>query len=218
MHSDDELRTAIVGARDALIAAVDHLDKIGAAERVTEDDWQDASAAVGLSMALHREHMAKVGILLGLGGARKRLLRYLLRHVGQVVSGPELSGVAGIAEWPRRVRELRVEQGWPIESGVQRPTLRPDEYILLRAQRDEELARKWQLASDIRRSGGTVRDRILAFLKAVSPKAADREDLDYVTKAGTWKSSIDDLLIEGWDIRSADEDLQLAPGSYRLLL
>ncbi|MBP2323044.1 biotin operon repressor [Kibdelosporangium banguiense] len=218
MCSDDELRTAIAGARDALTAAISHLDKIGTAERVTEDDWQDASAAVGLSMALHRENMARVGVLLGLGGAQKRLLRYLLRHVGQVVSGPELSGVAGIAEWPRRIRELRVEEGWPIESGVQRSTLRPDEYILLRGERDEELARKWQLASDIRRSSGTVRDRILAFLKAVSPQAADRDDLEYVAKSGTWKPAIGDLRDEGWDIRSADEDPQLAPGSYRLLL
>lgn len=218
MRSDDELRTAIAGARNALITATEHLSKIGTAERVTEDEWQDVSAAVGLSMALHREHMARVGILLGLGGARQRLLRYLLRHVGQVVSGPELSGVAGIAEWPRRVRELRVEQGWPIESGVQQPALRPDEYVLLRAERDEELARKWQLASDIRRSGGTVRDRVLALLKALSPDAADREDLDYVAKTGTWKSSIDELRSEGWDIRSADEDPQLVSDSYRLLL
>lgn len=218
MRADDELRTAIADARDALISAVDRLDKIGTAERVTEDAWQDASAFVGLSMARHREHMAKVGALLGLGGAQKRLLRYLLRYVGQVVSGPELSGVAGIAEWPRRIRELRVEHGWPIESGVQRPELRTDEYVLLRAEPDEELARKWQVASDIRRSGGTIRDRILAYLKAVSPEAADREDLDYVAKTGRWASAVDDLTSEGWNIRSSDEDPKLAPDSYRLLL
>ncbi|MEU8143020.1 hypothetical protein [Nonomuraea sp. NPDC048901] len=218
MRSDDELRSAIASARDALEVAVGHLDKIAKADIVMEDDWQDVSAAVGLSMALHREHMARVGVLLGLGGAQQRLLRFLLRHVGQVVSGPELAGVAGIAEWARRVRELRVEHGWPIESGVQSPDLRSDQYILLRPEPDEDLARKWRLAADIRRHGGAVRDRILAYLKAISPEAADREDLDYVTKTGTWKSSIDDLRADGWDIQSSDEDPQLAPGSYRLLL
>ncbi|MEU8635670.1 hypothetical protein AB0C38_26185 [Amycolatopsis sp. NPDC048633] len=217
MHSDKELRAAIVDARDALLAAADQLANIGTAERVTEDDWQDVSAAVGLSMALHRERMARVGVLLGLGGARKRLLRYLLRHVGQVVSGPELSGVAGIAEWPRRVRELRVEEGWPIESGIQRPTLRTDEYVLLRAERDAKLADRWRLASDIRKSGGTASDRILALLKAVSPDALDHEDLYYVAKTSNWTSLIDDLRTSGWDIRSADQDPRLAAGSYRLI-
>ncbi|MEV0384274.1 hypothetical protein [Nonomuraea sp. NPDC050643] len=218
MRSDDELRSAIASARDALQVAADHLDEIAKADRVMEDDWQDVSAAVGLSMALHREHMAKVGVLLGLGGAQQRLLRFLLRHVGQVVSGPELSGVAGIAEWARRVRELRVEHGWPIESGVQSPDLRSDQYVLLRPEPDEHLAWRWRLAADIRRNGGAVRDRVLAFLKAVSPDAVDREDLDYVTRTGGWKSSIDDLRADGWEIRSSDEDPQLAQGSYRLLM
>ncbi|WP_340686897.1 hypothetical protein LCL61_11940 [Amycolatopsis coloradensis] len=216
MTSDEELRTAIAEARDALLSAVDQLNRIGSAERVTADDWQDVSASVGLDMALHREHLARVGVLLGLGGAQKRLLRYLLRHVGQVVSGPELSGIAGISEWPRRIRELRVEHGWPIESGVQRPELRSDQYVLIRAERDEALAKKWRLASDIRKSGGTVRDRVLAYLKEVSPDAADREDLDYVAKTGMWKSSIDDLRAKGWTIYSADDDPSLASNSYRL--
>ncbi|MFI6485761.1 hypothetical protein ACIBH1_48205 [Nonomuraea sp. NPDC050663] len=218
MRSDEELRAAIAGARDALKVATDHLDKIVNAAEVTEDDWQDASAAVGLSMALHREHMARVGVLLGMGGAQKRLLRYLLRHVGEIVSGPELSGVSGIAEWSRRVRELRVEHGWPIESGVQSRELRSDQYILLRAEPDEALARKWRLASDIRKGGGTVGKRILAYLQAISPEAADREDLDHVAKSSNWRSAIDDLRDEGWDIHSVDEDSSLAPGSYRLLL
>jgi len=35
-----------------------------------------------------------------------------------VITGDELMVVSGIGEWARRVRELRVEFGWWIYSGV----------------------------------------------------------------------------------------------------
>jgi hypothetical protein len=49
--------------------------------------------------------------------ARKRILYYMQGHVGIPLSGDELRIVAGIDDWGRRVRELRVD-GWPILSGV----------------------------------------------------------------------------------------------------
>jgi hypothetical protein len=218
MHQDKEVRSAIANARDALITAAARLDELAKCDDVTVDGWQDVSAGIGLRMAVHREQMAKVSDLLGLGGAQQRLLRYLQRHVGQVVSGAELSGISGIAEWPRRVRELRVEHGWPIESGVQRRSLRTDEYILLRLERDEALAARWRLASGIRRNGGDVRTRLLDFLKAVTPQPADYDELSYVSKARTWPAEIENLRADGWDIRSLEEEPDLATGSYRLIL
>ena len=47
-------------------------------------------------------------------GARARILAYLLDHVGEDVSGDQLAAVSGIQAWARRVRELRVEQGYDI--------------------------------------------------------------------------------------------------------
>lgn len=214
----DEVRLAIADAREALIEAAIRLERLTTHDDVTVDDWQDVSAHIGLRMLVHREQMARVNDLLGLGSAQQRILRYLQRHVGEVVSGAELSGVSGIGEWARRVRELRVEHGWPIESGVQQPRLRPDEYVLLRPERDETLAAKWQLASRVRRQGGDVRSRILDYLKAVSPDAADEDQLGYVSNARTWPTELVKLRAEGWDVRSTEEEPDLAPGSYRLVL
>ena len=49
---------------------------------------------------------------------RDRILAYFKKYVGEVLTGGELMVVAGINEYPRRIRELRLEYGWPILSGV----------------------------------------------------------------------------------------------------
>jgi hypothetical protein len=40
------------------------------------------------------------------------------KYVGIVLAGDELMVVAGISEYARRVRELRVERGWRILTGM----------------------------------------------------------------------------------------------------
>lgn len=63
--------------------------------------------------------------------ARDRILLYLKSNVGKKVSGKELAEVGGISEFARRIRELRHEEGgWQISTGMNRPDLRPDEYVL----------------------------------------------------------------------------------------
>ena len=47
-------------------------------------------------------------------GAKSRILAYLMSRSGQVVSGEELAEISGIQEWARRVRELRVQEGYEI--------------------------------------------------------------------------------------------------------
>lgn len=91
----------------------------------------------------------------------RRLLHrhgYLRRYRGVLIDGEELMVVSGIGEWARRVRELRVEKGWPILTGVTvaelteslkeegapedampRP-MRPDQYLLERDEPDLEAA------------------------------------------------------------------------------
>src|SRR5687768_10085859 len=54
----------------------------------------------------------------GLRSGKARLLDYLRRYKGELIDGEELMVVSGIGEWARRVRQLRVEEGWPILSGV----------------------------------------------------------------------------------------------------
>src|SRR4051794_29606618 len=47
-------------------------------------------------------------------GAKTKILDYLRAHLGKPVHGEELAAVSGIQEWARRVRELRVEDGYEI--------------------------------------------------------------------------------------------------------
>lgn len=63
--------------------------------------------------------------------AKKKLLDYFVENVGRVVDKEELQEVAGISEWARRVRELRVEDGYSILSHNDRADLKPGEYILV---------------------------------------------------------------------------------------
>ncbi|TWV22832.1 HNH endonuclease, partial [Klebsiella quasipneumoniae subsp. similipneumoniae] len=50
--------------------------------------------------------------------ARDRILAYLLKYPGVIIHGDELMVVAGISEYARRIRELRVQFGWPVLSGI----------------------------------------------------------------------------------------------------
>ena len=52
------------------------------------------------------------------GSARARILSYMKKYKGKVLSGDELMIVGGISEYARRVRELRVEFGWQILTGM----------------------------------------------------------------------------------------------------
>jgi HNH endonuclease len=64
-------------------------------------------------------------------GSRHLILDYLLAHVGHVVDSKELQEASGWkAEWGRRLRELRDEEGWPILSFKDRADLKPGQYLL----------------------------------------------------------------------------------------
>ena len=59
-----------------------------------------------------------------------KLKLFLLGKVGEVVTGDQLMAVSGLKTYGRRVRSLRGEFGWPIESVNDASDLRPDEYRL----------------------------------------------------------------------------------------
>lgn len=69
------------------------------------------------------------------GAARTRILDLFMANVGQVITKEQIAEVAGISEWARRVRELRDELGYSIQSHKDRPgELRPGDYILTSAE------------------------------------------------------------------------------------
>jgi 5-methylcytosine-specific restriction endonuclease McrA len=67
------------------------------------------------------------------GSGLSRISAFLEAKVEQVVTREQLDYVARIKEGSRRVRELRDEHGWPINSHIDEAELRPGEYRLVSA-------------------------------------------------------------------------------------
>jgi hypothetical protein len=144
-------------------------------------------------------------------GGKAKILAYLQARVGQVVHGEELREISGIQEWARRVRELRVEDGYPItEVGSSAYRLESDEP-------DLERAAAWKTANVIRRRPGSGMDRVAAFLEASVGTVVDREQIDYVAKIAEGSRRVRELRDEhGWPINSHIDEPELEPGQYRL--
>lgn len=64
-------------------------------------------------------------------GARTKLREHFLSNIGRLMDSSELREIAGgITEWARRVRELRTEEGYQIQTHNDRSDLKPGQYIL----------------------------------------------------------------------------------------
>lgn len=121
--------------------------------------------------------------------ARDRLRLYLTKYVGIVLSSEELAVVSGISEFARRIRELRVQEGYKIltgysndpELGIQ---LGPSDYLLLDKKPDITAARRWHFANRIRneKKGGSKK-RILNYLLENVGQVVTSEELYYVANA-----------------------------------
>jgi hypothetical protein len=67
----------------------------------------------------------------GKKGARSKLREHFLNNIGKIMDSDELREIAGgITEWARRVRELRSEEGYQIQTHNDRSDLKPGQYIL----------------------------------------------------------------------------------------
>lgn len=175
--------------------------------------------------------------------ARDRILHYFQRYRGTVIAGDELGVVSGISEYARRIRELRVQFGWPILSGDTarqmaeaeevEPTrgpggpdlprdlllrMRPDEYILIGKQ-DRDAAHRWNTANAIRREDLPVRDRLLAFLRKNVGQPVTGEELRYVAKgASEWGRRTRELRTElGWPVATRTSGRPDLPGGMYVL-
>ena len=149
--------------------------------------------------------------------ARDRILYYFRQYPGTIIDGDELLVVSGIQEYARRLRELRVQFGWAIVSGVtikemgedeleevpdELKDMRPNEYVLLSAQKDRDSAHRWHVANAIRKERGSVRDKILKFLRSNVGRGVTNEELRYVAGDKTeWARRVRELRTEhGWPI------------------
>jgi hypothetical protein len=156
--------------------------------------------------------------------AMERIRLYLVQHVGIVVDGRELEVVAGISEYGRRIRQLRVEDGYKILTGASNDpevgiNLGPSDYLLIRAEPDTEAARRWYLANRIRKEPGTgAQTRILKYLQASVGQIVTTEELAYVGKAREFGRRVRELRTEdGYAIATRVTGRpDLRPGEYVL--
>jgi len=69
-------------------------------------------------------------------GSKQLILEFLLANIGRVIGKEELQAASGWkAEWARRVRELRDEEGYQILSHKDRADLKPGQYLIETAKR-----------------------------------------------------------------------------------
>jgi len=149
--------------------------------------------------------------------ARDRILYYFRKYPGIVIAGDELLVVSGIQEYARRVRELRVQFGWAVASGVtikemsedqdadipnELMAMKPSDYVLLNELQDRDGAHRWNVANTIRKERGSVRDKILKYMRANIGKGITNEELRYVAGDKTeWARRVRELRTEyGWPV------------------
>ncbi len=171
---------------------------------------------------------------------RERILAYLRRYPQVIIDGDELMVVSGIGEWARRVRELRVQFGWWIYSGVTfadiaeaakeagdeaeivsvtELRIKPDQYILMRTEEDRDAAYRWNVLNEVRRRKVSVTDKIIEYFRRNVGKQITGEELKYLAKdRKEWARRVRELRTEaGWPVvtrNSGRDDLPI--GVYML--
>ncbi|MEW5559641.1 HNH endonuclease [Enterobacter asburiae] len=170
--------------------------------------------------------------------ARDRILAYLLKYPRAIIHGDELMVVAGISEYARRIRELRVQFGWSVLSGttlkemieqqeisleeLQITTingLKTDVYALMATEQDREAALRWNEANVLRRSKISTKDKILSYLRKNVGRPVTGEELRYLANdSKEWARRTRELRTEdGWPIATKNSGRpELEVGAYLL--
>jgi hypothetical protein len=150
--------------------------------------------------------------------ARDRILYYFRKYPFVVISKDEIMVIAGISEWARRLRELRVELGWSIISGttakemakegefiidgIDANEIKAHQYILTSQTQDKVAAYRWRVANHIRKTDLSVRNKLLEYFKKNIGDQISGEELRYVADEKTeWARRVRELRTEfGWQI------------------
>ncbi|TPW18321.1 MAG: HNH endonuclease [bacterium] len=173
--------------------------------------------------------------------ARGRIIAYLQRYPLTLIDGDELLVISGIGEWARRVRELRVQFGWWIYTGmtlreladdnpeaaadvterlgVPIDQIRPDHYVLVRLDQDRDAAHRWNVLNGIRKQPLGVKAKVLAYLRANVGNPVTLEELRYLAgDKSEWARRVRELRTEdGWPIFTRMQGRPDLPvGSYVL--
>jgi hypothetical protein len=182
----------------------------------------------------------------GEASALERIIAYLKRYPRTVIQGDELMVVSGIAEWARRVRQLRVEFGWSIYSGltfrdmaedanaaqaaeeiaaiksaigIDPAEIKADQYVLMSEEQDKHAAYRWNVLNQVRRMDASVTDKVLEYFRKNVGERITGEELKYLAKdKKEWARRVRELRTEqGWPIVTKNSGRKdLAIGVYLL--
>lgn len=183
---------------------------------------------VGVLVQVHH-HLRDLGASIGAalapedsGSGRARLIAYLRAQTGRIVHTDELMIVGGIGDYPRRIRELRTDHGWPIISGlavrdlrslkVSREALKaapagvaPDEYLLLEDRQDRQAPERWAVRGKMQATGKQARTLVREYFERFPKQRITAEELRYLVGNKTdWTLGVADLVESGKHIEGAD--------------
>lgn len=193
-------------------------------DRLENEDLRQQ--VVSLVPAVHALRDLGSGLVYGesINSARDRMLAYLQKYPKTLIDGDELMVVAGIGEWARRVRELRVQFGWQIYTGstlseitedspeiiqeleavlgIKPLHLKPDQYVLMNEEQDRESALRWNQLNTIRKKSGGVKGKLLEYLRLNVGHVVTGEELRYLAKDNKeWARRTRELRTEdGWPV------------------
>jgi hypothetical protein len=184
---------------------------------------EQVGALVEVNLNL-RELGASIGAALSPGegdSGRARLLAYLRHQAGQIVHTEELMIVAGIGDYPRRIRELRTDHGWPIISGMavrdmraedsstaaiailQLSNMAPEEYLLIEDRRDPLAVERWKSAAHVRDRHKHPIDAVADYFRRSPGQRITAEELRFVAgNTNGWPALIRSLRQDGMLIRA----------------
>lgn len=84
--------------------------------------------------------------------AKARLREFFLQNIGKVVTSTQLRDAAGgsVSEWARRVRELRLDERWPIITHHDSSDLKPGQYILTKRPPEQSVRVSRSISAKLR--------------------------------------------------------------------
>jgi len=199
----------------------------------------DASEQVGEVVNIHH-HLRDLGASIGArlapddsDSGRARMIAYLRAQVGKIVHTDELMVVAGIGDYPRRIRELRTQAGWPIISGLAVQDMRamttvghkkrqahaakpssmvPEEYLLIEDIQDRDAVRRWILAGQLRKVDAPVETRVSMYFDQAAGCRVTAEELRCVAdNTSGWTQALQTLTAAGHSIVGADLSAAAVP-------
>lgn len=155
--------------------------------------------------------------------ARERIRLYMVHFVGVPLDAIELEIVGSISNYARRIRELRVQDGYQIVSGPKKDedsgiVLGRHQYLLIRSEPDVTAAHRWHIANRIRKEQGSGRDRILHYFQESVGQIVTTEEIAYVARISDYPRRIRELRTEeGFAISTCFNGRpDLRPGEYVL--